>query len=99
LIRGWKKRTSAAKAGYSGVIDGTAEAVPFLQDRVRTQTLKPLKYVFPSSLDLFRTLLKADMFSSCFARGAEPAAENEQKERNIDRNLPPDPASMCGRDY
>jgi hypothetical protein len=39
--KGWKKRTSAAKAGHSSVIYGTAEAVPFLQDRVLTQTLKP----------------------------------------------------------
>jgi hypothetical protein len=38
-FRGWKKRTSAAKAGYGGVIYGTAEAVPFLQDRVLTQAL------------------------------------------------------------
>jgi hypothetical protein len=27
-----KKRTSAAKAGYGGIIYGTAEAVPFLKD-------------------------------------------------------------------
>jgi hypothetical protein len=30
-----------AKAGYGSVIYGTAEAVPFLKDRVLTQTLKP----------------------------------------------------------
>jgi|SRR5271156_1620649 len=28
-LRGWTKRTPAAKAGFSGVIYGTAEAVPF----------------------------------------------------------------------
>jgi hypothetical protein len=28
-FRGWKKRTSAAKAGYGSGIYGTAEAVPF----------------------------------------------------------------------
>jgi hypothetical protein len=38
-LRGWKKRTSAAKAGYGDVSYGTAEAVPFLRDRVLTQTL------------------------------------------------------------
>ena len=32
-LGGWKKRTSAAKAGYSSVIYGTAEAVPFHKDR------------------------------------------------------------------
>jgi hypothetical protein len=37
---GWKKRTSAAKAGYSNLIYGTAEPVPF-QDRVLTHALKP----------------------------------------------------------
>jgi len=36
-----EKRTSAAKAGFGGVIYGTAEPVPFLYDRVLTQTLKP----------------------------------------------------------
>jgi hypothetical protein len=30
---------SAAKAGYGGVIYGTAEGVRFLQDRVLTQAL------------------------------------------------------------
>jgi hypothetical protein len=35
-FRGWQKRTSAAKAGYGGVIYGTAEAVPFLKDRFLT---------------------------------------------------------------
>jgi hypothetical protein len=34
---GWKKRTSAAKAGYSSVIYGTAEAVPFHKDPFLTQ--------------------------------------------------------------
>jgi hypothetical protein len=34
-----EERTSAAKAGYGGVIYGTAEAVPFLNDRVLTQAL------------------------------------------------------------
>src|SRR5271170_663528 len=38
-FRGQKKRTSAAKAGHSGVIYGTAEAVPFQEDSVLTQTL------------------------------------------------------------
>jgi hypothetical protein len=37
-----EKRTSAAKAGYGGVIYGTAEAVPFLHDRVLTQGYKVL---------------------------------------------------------
>ncbi len=41
VVVGAEKRTSAAKAGHSSVIYGTAEAVPFLQDRVFTQTLKP----------------------------------------------------------
>jgi hypothetical protein len=31
-----EKPTSAAKAGHGGVIYGTAEAVPFLRDRVLT---------------------------------------------------------------
>jgi hypothetical protein len=34
---------SAAKAGYGGVIHGTAEAVPFLNDRVLTQGLKSVR--------------------------------------------------------
>jgi hypothetical protein len=34
-----------AKAGYGGVIYGTAEAVPFLQDRVLTQTLEPRSFL------------------------------------------------------
>ena len=39
-LRGGEKRTAAAKAGYGSVIYGTAEAaVPFLKDRVLTQTL------------------------------------------------------------
>ena len=51
-FRGWKKRTSAAKAGYRGVIYGTAEAVPFLQDRVLTQALKPLRASFNQRLKI-----------------------------------------------
>jgi hypothetical protein len=47
-----KKRTSAAKAGYGGVIYGTAEAVPFHEDRVLTQASKA------------RTLRKSDFFRS-----------------------------------
>jgi hypothetical protein len=43
--KGWKKRTSAAKAGYGGVIYGTAEAVPFLQDRF---SRRPLGYASSS---------------------------------------------------
>jgi hypothetical protein len=35
------KRTSAAKAGFGGVICGTAEAVPFQDYRAVTQTLEP----------------------------------------------------------
>ena len=41
FVVGAENRTSVAKAGYGGVIYGTAEAVPFLKDRVLTQTLKP----------------------------------------------------------
>jgi hypothetical protein len=37
-IQRMENRTSAAKAGYSSVIYGTAEPVPF-QDPVLTQTL------------------------------------------------------------
>jgi hypothetical protein len=48
-FRGWKKRTSAAKAGCSGVIYGTVEAVPFLQDRVLTQFLKPVVFLWFSA--------------------------------------------------
>jgi hypothetical protein len=47
-FRGWKKRTSAAKAGYGSVIYGTAEAVPF-QDRVFTQTLLAPEGIFCSA--------------------------------------------------
>jgi hypothetical protein len=61
-FRGWKKRTSAAKAGNGSVICGTAEAVPF-QDRVLTPTLKavpfketlrtvPCRYRAPVSSDI-----------------------------------------------
>jgi hypothetical protein len=39
-IGGKKKRTSAAKAVNNSDIYGTAEAVPFLKDRVLTQNLK-----------------------------------------------------------
>jgi hypothetical protein len=39
-FRGWEKRTSAAKAWFGGVIYGTAEAVPFPENRVLTQALK-----------------------------------------------------------
>ena len=35
--RGWKKRTSAAKAGHGGVICGTAKAVSFHKDSFLTQ--------------------------------------------------------------
>jgi hypothetical protein len=35
--KGWKKRTSAAKAGYSRVSYGTAVPVPFHKDRFLTQ--------------------------------------------------------------
>jgi hypothetical protein len=44
-FRGWKKRASAAKAGFDGVICGTAEAVPFQEYRALTQTLKARVYV------------------------------------------------------
>ena len=39
-----KNRTPAAKAGFGCVIYGTAEAVPFLQDRVLTRTLKAVPF-------------------------------------------------------
>jgi hypothetical protein len=52
-LRGWKKRTSVAKAGYGGVIYGTAEAVPYLQDRVLTQALKPLRVSFSTPTTTF----------------------------------------------
>ena len=38
--RGWEKRTPAAKAGFSGVVFGTAEAVPFHKDCDFTKGLK-----------------------------------------------------------
>jgi hypothetical protein len=39
-LEAWEKRTSAAQAGYGSVSYSTAEALP--QDRVLTQTLKPV---------------------------------------------------------
>jgi hypothetical protein len=38
---GWKKRTSAAKAGYGSLICGTAEAVPFQEIHFSRLLLKP----------------------------------------------------------
>jgi hypothetical protein len=61
---------SAAKAGYGGVLYGTAEAVPFLQDRVLTQTLKPdlfsISYVRANARcgEVARTLQESEFFRS-----------------------------------
>ena len=53
-FRGWKKRISAAKAGHNSAVCGTAEAVPFLQDVVLTQSLLAPAYRLQSRF--FRSL-------------------------------------------